>query len=398
MKVGNCNQITLEYLHAMIQKITTIQAIKYMLVGASSAIIDIGFLFVLVEYVRLPLLLAATCAFAVAVGNGFFWNKRWTFQDKSGLILRQSAKFLLTALVGLGITLFLLWVFVYGFGLWYLLAKIIVTVIVFFWNFTLNRFWTFRDTTIPRPPDPSPASCDLSIVIPAYNEEHEIVSTVRACVAYCAQRGMRAEIIVVDDGSTDTTAQRVKALSLPIVKLISRASNRGKGASVREGMLTSRGTHALFMDADLATPIEELDRFLPLIHNGADIVIGSRYLKESAIIRKQPWYRALLGRVGNLVIQLVLLEHISDTQCGFKLFTREAARALFSKQKIDGWGFDTEILALAQHMGFSIKEMPVRWHDSTARKSRFRPIKDAHRTLRELVIIKYNILTKRYHH
>ena len=134
-----------------------------------------------------------------------------------------------------------------------------------------------------------------------------------------------------------------------------------------------------------------------MIREGADVVIGSRYLKESAIIRKQPWYRVLLGRVGNLVIQLVLLEHINDTQCWFKLFTREAACALFSKQKIDGWGFDTEILCLAQHMEFSIKEVPVRWHDSIARKSRFRPIKDAHRTLHELIVIKRNILTKRYH-
>lgn len=380
-------------------KKTVAEALKYMLVGASSAVIDICLLFIFVEYVRIPLLLAATLAFFIAVGNGFFWNKRWTFKNTGPHAGRQYAKFLLTSLVGLGITLLLLSFFVYTLKLWYLVAKMLVTVIVFFWNFTVNRFWTFRDTIIPRPVLGAVPSCDLSVIIPAYNEACEIESTVSAVLEYCAQKFARAEIIVVDDGSTDATAVHLKRLlaSIPNFRIITHETNCGKGASVRDGVCAARGALILFMDADAATPISELDRFLPLLKNGTDIVIGSRYLKDSAVIRKQPWYRVLLGRVGNLVIQLVLLEHINDTQCGFKAFTHKAAYALFSKQRIEGWGFDTEILALAQHMGFSIKEIPVHWRDSIARKSRFRPIKDAHRTLRELFRIKYNILTKQYH-
>lgn len=378
---------------------TVTEAFKYMLVGASSAVIDICLLFIFVEYARIPLLLAATLAFLVTVGNGFFWNKRWTFRNTGPRVGRQYAKFLLASLVGLGITLFLLSFFVYALKIWYLAAKALVTIIVFFWNFTANRFWTFRDTTIPRPALGVGPSCDLSIIIPAYNEEREIESTISAVLKYCAQKFAGAEIIIVDDGSTDETAAHLKRLSASIqnLRVITHEKNCGKGASVHDGALSAHGALILFMDADGATPISELDRFLPLFKNGTDIVIGSRYLKDSAVICKQPWYRVLLGRVGNLIIQLVLLDQIKDTQCGFKAFTHEAAQALFSRQQIDGWGFDTEILTLAQHMGFSMKEVPVHWRDSTARKSRFRPIKDAHRTLRELIRIKYNILTKQYH-
>lgn len=383
----------------MMQKKTIKEAVKYMLVGATSAVIDIGALLIFVEFVRLPLLLAATLSFMIAVGNGFIWNKRWTFHNKGERVARQYTKFLLTSLVGLGLTLLLLSVFVYMFRLWYVFAKMLVTVVVFFWNFTINRFWTFRDTTIPRPSTAPMASCDISVVIPAYNEEREILSVVMSVADYLSRRFAHAEIIVVDDGSRDRTAEQLKQLSstLPMVHVITHEINCGKGASVRDGIIAARGALILFIDADGSTPIEELDHCLPLLTQGIDIVIGSRYLKDSAVIRKQPWYRVLIGRIGNLIIQLVLLEHISDTQCGFKVFTHEAAYALFSKQRINGWGFDTEILTLAQHMGFTIKEVPVRWHDSSARKSRFRPIKDAHRTLRELFRIKYNILTKRYH-
>lgn len=380
-------------------KKTVSEAIKYMLVGASSAVIDICFLFIFVEYARIPLLLAVTLAFFIAVGNGFFWNKHWTFKNTGPRVGRQYTKFLLTSFVGLGITLLLLSFFVYVLALWYLVAKVLVTVIVFFWNFTVNRFWTFRETTIPRPALGAGPSCDLSVIIPVYNEECEIESTVNAVLEYCSQKFASAEIIVVDDGSTDRTADILRRLfsDFQHLKVIMHEKNRGKGASVRDGVCAARGALILFMDADGATPISELDQFLPLFKNGTDIVIGSRYLKDSAVIRKQPWYRVLLGRVGNLIIQLVLLDQIKDTQCGFKAFTHEAAHALFSKQRIEGWGFDTEILALAQHMGFSIKEVPVHWRDSATRKSRFRPIKDAHRTLRELFIIKRNILARRYH-
>ena len=231
------------------------------------------------------------------------------------------------------------------------------------------------------------------------NEEREVGPVVMNAVRYLRERWTDAEIIVVDDGSTDATAEHLRSLILtyPMVRTITHNQNRGKGASVRDGVRAAKGALILFMDADGSTPIESFDAFVPCLGKTADIVIGSRYLKESLILRKQPWYRIMLGRIGNLVIQLVLLEQIRDTQCGFKAFTHEAGRALFEKSVIDRWGFDTEILALAQHMGYSIKEIPVQWHDSVARKSRLRPIRDAHRTLRDLIRIKYNILAKRYH-
>ncbi|MBI4252739.1 glycosyltransferase [Candidatus Uhrbacteria bacterium] len=374
-------------------------ATKYMLVGATSAIIDIGLLAVLVEYAHIPLMPAATLSFLVAVGNGFLLNKRWTFRDRSKRLARQYTKFFLTGLVGLALNVSLLALFVYGFNLWYLLAKIFVTGIVFFWNFTINRFWTFRDYTIPRPERTAPPTKEVSVVIPAYNEEREISPVVMSAVRYLRERWANAEIIVVDDGSTDTTAEQLRSLILtyPMVRAITHDQNRGKGASVRDGVHATRGALILFMDADGSTPIESFDAFVPYLGKTADIVIGSRYLKESSIIRKQPWCRVLLGRIGNLIIQLVLLENIKDTQCGFKAFTHESAHALFRKSAINRWGFDTEILTLAQYMGYTIKEIPIQWHDSVTRKSRLRPIKDAHRTLRDLICIKYNILAKRYH-
>jgi len=377
---------------------TVILSIKYALVGATSTLIDIGILTLLVEYGHIPLIGAAVISFSVAVVNSFLWNKRWTFKNKNPRIKRQYIKFFLTSLVGLGINLLFLSVFVYLFRLWYVIAKIIITVIVFFWNFTVNRVWTFRSYTIPRPQIQEVPTCQCSVIIPAYNEERDITNAVSVVVRYLQSRFTHFEIFVIDDGSTDKTETLLHALqnNEPFLHIIKHARNEGKGASVRDGMLAAHGAIILFMDADGATPIDELDQFLPFLKSGSDIVIGSRYLKESAIIRKQPWYRIAIGRIGNLFIQALLLDTIKDTQCGFKAFTFQSAKILFSTQTIGAWGFDMEILALAQHMGFSIKEVPVRWHDSETRESRFRPIKDAHRTFRELLRIKWNLIRGAY--
>ncbi|MBI4599476.1 glycosyltransferase [Candidatus Uhrbacteria bacterium] len=377
---------------------TLILAIKYALVGASSAVIDIGVLALLVEYGHVHLLVAAVLSFCVALGNGFFWNKRWTFQNANRRVARQYIKFTLTALVGLFLNLLLLSVFVYGFGLWYVTAKIFTTVIVFFWNFTVNKWWTFRAYTLPRPVITERPSCDISLIIPALNEEDDIVDCIDSAAAYLASRCTQWEIICIDDGSADDTGRILEheAQRHPQLRIITHPANRGKGASVRDGVRLAHGAIILFMDADCSTPIGELDACMPLLEQGVDIVIGSRYLEASTISRKQPWYRIVLGRVGNLFIQTLLLDSIKDTQCGFKAFTFFAAKSLFSCQTIDGWGFDMEILALAQHMGYRIREVPVRWHESEKRTSRFRPIKDAHRTFHELLRIKWNLITGAY--
>lgn len=377
---------------------TLILAIKYALVGASSTIIDVGVLTLLVELGHLHLLVAAVLSFCIAVANGFFWNKKWTFQNTSTHLTRQYIKFALTALVGLGLNLLLLSFLVYFFHLWYVLAKMITTVIVFFWNFTSNKFWTFRSYTIPRPSIEAKPSCNISVLIPAYNEERDIQRAIENVAQYLHPRFESWEIICIDDGSTDATATVIQALTQSDihVRAIFHANNQGKGASVRDGVCAAQGAIILFMDADGSTPIGQFDTFMPFIKDGADIVIGSRYLKDSSIVRKQPWYRIALGRIGNLFIQALLLDTIKDTQCGFKAFTFEPAKSLFEKSTIDRWGFDMEILALAQHMEYVIKEVPVQWHDNETRISRFRPIKDAHRTFRELIRIKWNLITGAY--
>ena len=274
----------------------------------------------------------------------------------------------------------------------------ITTGLVFFWNFTVNKFWTFRSYTIERPRSSTKPSCEISVLIPAYNEEHDLRAVVEKVAHYLIASFETWEIICIDDGSTDTTAAIVQKLaqSDSHIRPIIHAKNLGKGASVRDGVHVAQGALILFMDADGSTPITQLDTFMPFFSQGADIIIGSRYLKESSIVRKQPWYRIALGRIGNLFIQALLLDVIKDTQCGFKAFTFNTAQALFERSTIDGWGFDMEILALAQHMGYDIKEVPVQWHDSETRKSRFRPFKDAHRTFRELLRIKWNLITSVY--
>ncbi len=233
----------------------------------------------------------------------------------------------------------------------------------------------------------------ISLVIPAYNEEKNIESVIRGASDYFNDRALSYEIIVVNDGSTDGTSREVLHASSrdPAIQLISLEKNYGKGYAVNTGVLRARGDSIVFSDADGSTPIEELDHFLPLLKEGTDILIGSRYIRMSSIHIRQPWYRVLLGRCGNLLIRKLLLPEIMDTQCGFKVMKKESAHTIFSKQTIHRWGFDMELLVIAKLHGFTIKEIPVRWYDTINRKSRFRPIRDAHRTLRDLIKIKRNL-------
>ncbi|MEK7619609.1 MAG: glycosyltransferase [Patescibacteria group bacterium] len=372
---------------------------KYGLVGVTGTIIDIGLLYLLVEYGHVALIPAAMISFVFAVANNFFWNKRWTFGDSSPRYLKQYAKYLIVSVCALVLNVIVLYALTTLFGLWYIFAKLATSGVIFVWNFTMNKFWTFRSYAIPRPTIHEKPLCDLTIVIPAYNEEKNIEAAVNECRSYCDKKNLLAEIIVSDDGSSDTTRSIVLRIaeSDPRVRLIEHEKNHGKGRSVHDGMSAATGGIILFMDADSATPISEFDTCRAAFKNGADIVIGSRYLRDSKIVVKQPRMRVLLGRIGNLLIQLVLLEGIVDTQCGFKAFTFSAARSIIPRQRIWGWGFDMELLSIGRQMGFIIKEVPVSWTECTSRKSRFLPLKDAHRTLKELMIIKINLMTKRYH-
>jgi glycosyltransferase involved in cell wall biosynthesis len=229
-----------------------------------------------------------------------------------------------------------------------------------------------------------------SIVIPAYNESARILSALQAVVACIRARGWVAEVIAVNDGSTDDTAAIVRtfAAQAPEIRLIENPGNCGKGYSVRSGMLQALGEVVLFTDSDLSAPIEEAERLFAAIANGADIAIGSRWLESSRQSHRQPLYRQFFGRCFNIVIRIVMGLHFADTQCGFKAFTREAAHIVFQLQTIMRWGFDPEILFIALKRGFWIVEVPVSWaHDARSRVSYLR---DGMKMLEELAIVRWN--------
>lgn len=230
----------------------------------------------------------------------------------------------------------------------------------------------------------------LSVVIPAYNEERRLGPTLARIQEYLGGQSYQAEIIVVDNASADQTSQVAARAGVQVI----REPRRGKGAAVRTGMLAARGEFILFSDADLSTPIEELARLLAAIQQGHQVAIGSRGLPQSVLPVRQPWHRELVGRLGNLLVRLVAVRGISDTQCGFKLFPREVARRLFGAQRMRGISFDMEILFLAQRLGMRIAELPVTWCDSP--DSRISRVRDSLDALKDLARIRLNWALRRY--
>ncbi len=235
-----------------------------------------------------------------------------------------------------------------------------------------------------------------SIVIPAYNESARIPATLQSVVDCIRQHGWDAEVLVVNDGSTDSTAEVVRAFAAanPEVRLLENPGNRGKGYSVRTGMLQAHGEIVLFTDADLSAPIEEAEGLFAAIAAGADIAIGSRWLETKRQTIRQPFYRQFFGRCFNGVTRFVMGLKFADTQCGFKAFTRAAAQTVFQLQTIERWGFDPEILFIALKRGYVVKEVAVSWaHDERTRMSY---LKDGIKMLEEIAIVRWNALTGRY--
>jgi glycosyltransferase involved in cell wall biosynthesis len=235
-----------------------------------------------------------------------------------------------------------------------------------------------------------------SIVIPAYNESARISGTLNAVVGCIRRRGWSAEVIVVDDGSRDQTAALVRAFAVKAqeVRLLQNPGNRGKGYSVRHGLLQARGEVVMFTDADLSAPIEEAEGLFAAIAGGADIAIGSRWLERARQTIRQPLYRQFFGRCFNAVTRAVMGLPYADTQCGFKAFTRAAAQTVFQLQTIERWGFDPEILFIALKRGYRIAEIPVSWaHDERTRMSY---LKDGMRMLQDIAIVRWNALRGRY--
>ena len=235
-----------------------------------------------------------------------------------------------------------------------------------------------------------------SIVIPAYNERARICATLEKVLAFVHAKDWTAEIIVVNDGSTDGTSLVVQGYAArhSNLRLIENPGNRGKGYSVRNGMMHATGEILLFSDADLSSPIEESTKLFDALERGADIAIGSRWLRTELQVQPQPLRRRIFGRAFNLALRLVLGLRYKDTQCGFKAFTRRAAQAIFPLQHIERWGFDPEILFLAQRLGFRTEEIPVKWAHREG--THISPLRDGIKMGIEMVHVRWYALTGKY--
>ncbi|HTX13994.1 MAG TPA: dolichyl-phosphate beta-glucosyltransferase [Candidatus Baltobacteraceae bacterium] len=243
------------------------------------------------------------------------------------------------------------------------------------------------------------ASPELSIIIPAFNEEKRLGRTLMRIREYFAIHAPGAggvEIVVVDDGSTDGTARLVEdlAMEMPALRLVSNGENHGKGYSVRHGMLEARGRIAFFTDADLSSPIEESEKLLAAIRAGNDVAIGSRALDRSLISVHQSRFREIAGIIFNGFVRLFTGLPFEDTQCGFKAFVRERSRIVFEQQHIRGFGFDPEVLFLAQRHGLRAVEVPVRWAHDPATKVHV--LRHSLEMFADLIYIRWNALLGRY--
>jgi glycosyltransferase involved in cell wall biosynthesis len=238
----------------------------------------------------------------------------------------------------------------------------------------------------------------LSVIVPAYNEAQRIPKTLERVHQYLADKSFTYEIIIVLDGATDGTREVLQSMTsqIPHLRIIDRPVNRGKGFTVRQGMLEARGRIRLFTDADNSTDISHFDQMKPFFDDGYDLVIASRSPRDAAGARQsvsQPWHKRSIGRLGNLLVQLLAVRGIWDTQCGFKAFRAEAAERIFSQTTIDGWGFDIEVLALASALNYKMGLIPAHWINDE--RSHVRPV-DYLRVLGDTVRVRLNLARRKY--
>jgi dolichyl-phosphate beta-glucosyltransferase len=228
---------------------------------------------------------------------------------------------------------------------------------------------------------------EVSIVIPAFNEAIRLPASLDRIEKFLSSHRLPAEVIVVDDGSRDGTADVVRqhATRWPLLRLVVAGANAGKGAAVRLGMAAATGRYRVFSDADLSVPIEDLEKLLGPLRDGAGVAIASRALKDSEIQLHQPWYRETMGKIFNRLVRVFVLGGVHDTQCGFKAFTAEAAERVFPPLQTDGFGFDVEVLYRANRAGYRIVEVPTRWINSP--QSRVHPIRHSMAMFIELLAI-----------
>lgn len=235
----------------------------------------------------------------------------------------------------------------------------------------------------------------LSVIIPTYKEEKRVSKTILAIDKYLSKQKYQYEIVTVDDGSTDNTVEIVKKFQKMVknLRVLENKENHGKGFVVKRGMLEAQGDYRLFMDADNSTTVDQVENFLPWFQEGYDIVIGSRAIKGAKIDVHQPFYKELLGKMGNKVIQIVAVPGIKDTQAGFKCFSAKAAEDIFSKVTIERWGFDIEVLALAKKLSYKIKEVPIEWINDAQSHVKMSSYIEV---LMETFKIRWNLMTGKY--
>lgn len=235
----------------------------------------------------------------------------------------------------------------------------------------------------------------LSVILPVYNEEKLIRNTLNEVESYLNSQNYTYEIIAVNDGSFDGTLKILDdfAGNTDNLKIVNNPGNRGKGYSVRSGMLAASGKYRLFMDADNSTDIKEVKKFIEALERGSDAAIGDRALAGSVITLNQPVYKKILGKIGNIFIRSLTIQGIKDTQCGFKCFTEELVRDIFPVLEIDRWAFDVEILALSLKRGYGIKSIPIAWKNRIESKVK---LIDYLLTFADLIKIKINLLTNKY--
>ncbi len=235
-----------------------------------------------------------------------------------------------------------------------------------------------------------------SIVFPAYNESERITRSLDQVLNFIAAQRWDAEVLVVNDGSRDNTAEIVRRYAAlhPAIRLIENPGNRGKGYSVRNGVLNAAGEFILFSDADLSSPIHEAVKLFDALRDDAEVAIGSRWLNPALMTERQSIFRQLVGRVFNLLNRVILGLKFKDTQCGMKAFTRRAAHDIFPRQTIERWGFDPEILFITRKLGYKTLEIGVEWaHDD---RSKINPVIDGAKMFIEMLQIRWNSLTGKY--